>query len=341
VKLTGTAGSDNLLGGAGNDVLIGLDGNDTLNGGAGSDTADYSYSTRTFTLDLAVTTAQRIGTTSDNDTLISIENLIGGSGNNTFLGNGDANRLDGGAGRDTLDGRAGDDVLIGGLDMDTLTGGAGSDTFVFNTIADSKRGASADRITDFQSGLDKIDLSGIDAISGTATNDAFTFIGTGAFTKKAGELRYSTSSSGTTIAGDVNGDGLADFEIVLTNKAAPVAIDFCSDIQQSGNAEPRPSPVGALFLGQAVGIGAPSFSAIRATSSSVGGSGKVWPGASASSGRPGAVPAIGSLTARSLGPVLIFSLSSAMFTSSVAAGRKASGPPSGSGRSLTLGPREA
>ena len=54
-------------------------------------------------------------------------------------------------------------------------------------------------------------------------------------------------------------------------------------------------------------VGAPSFSATRSTSSSLGGSGSSSPGASASSGIPGPVPAIVSLIGSSFGPVLIFS----------------------------------
>ena len=46
-----------------------------------------------------------------------------------------------------------------------------------------------DRITDFASGLDRIDLSGIDAISGTAGYDLFHFIGTAGFDGSAGAAR--------------------------------------------------------------------------------------------------------------------------------------------------------
>jgi serralysin len=51
-----------------------------------------------------------------------------------------------------FDGQGGDDVLIGGLGNDTLTGGAGNELFVF------ANNGSTDTITDFQTGLDKIDL---------------------------------------------------------------------------------------------------------------------------------------------------------------------------------------
>ena len=65
---------------------------------------------------------------------------------------GGADRLDGGAGHDVLNGGAGDDILIGGVGDDALTGGAGADRFVFG------QSHGRDTITDFQPGLDTIDL---------------------------------------------------------------------------------------------------------------------------------------------------------------------------------------
>ncbi|HZH06462.1 MAG TPA: M10 family metallopeptidase C-terminal domain-containing protein, partial [Lautropia sp.] len=229
--LTGTAGNDSLLGGAGDDRLIGLAGNDTLNGGAGNDTADYSGSSDNFRMELWITGPQNAGRSNGSDTLISIENLIGGSGANQFYGSDMDNLLDGGAGADLLDGRGGNDVLIGGLGKDQLAGRAGSDTFVFRSVDEIGLGTlgsvnTYDRIIDFTRGSDKIDLSQIDAIAGTSANDAFSFIGSGAFTKKAGELRYSTTSSGTVVSGDVNGDGVSDFDILLVNKVIPTVTDF-------------------------------------------------------------------------------------------------------------------
>src|SRR5689334_4526830 len=56
-------------------------------------------------------------------------------------------------------------------------------------------------------------------------------------------------------------------------------------------------------------MGAPSFAAILATSSSLGGSGNSAPGLRASSGTPGPLPAMVSLIASSLGPVLILARS--------------------------------
>ena len=71
-------------------------------------------------------------------------------------------------------------------------------------------------IQDFTSG-DVIDLSAIDAITGGA-NDAFSFIGSVAFSNTAGELRFENISHGGPIwivRGDIDGNGVSDLEIVL------------------------------------------------------------------------------------------------------------------------------
>lgn len=137
-------------------------------------------------------------------------------------------KLIGGRYGDILEGFGGNDTLTGGGGFDNLTGGKGKDTFVFNTVADS-RGSYSDYITDFsRSQGDKIDLSKIDARTGVAGNQAFTFIGTSEFSGKQGELRYDAMhgedgagrpSHQSFIEADVNGDGQADFEITLDNVA--------------------------------------------------------------------------------------------------------------------------
>jgi Ca2+-binding RTX toxin-like protein len=67
-----------------------------------------------------------------------------------------ADLLVGTAGVDTLTGTAGGDIIEGGAGSDTLSGGAGRDSFLF------ARGHGADRITDFQSGTDRLVLDGVD-----------------------------------------------------------------------------------------------------------------------------------------------------------------------------------
>ncbi len=231
--LKGGIGADKVLGGGGNDVLYGLGasdqlfgeaGNDTLNGGtgadkldggAGTDSASYSGATAGVTASLAnvaINTGDAKG-----DVYVSIERLTGSTYADKLYGNTGANMLTGGAGDDLLSGDAGNDTIYGGVGADDLTGGAGADTFVFKTLADSTvTVAGRDSIFDFSgTGGDRINLSAIDANSVTSGDQAFTYLGTAAFTGTAGELRYIKQASDTYIYGDTNGDKKVDFAIHL------------------------------------------------------------------------------------------------------------------------------
>lgn len=120
--LSGGEGNDRLYGQDGNDVLIGGSGNDVLNGGTGIDTADYSDDTVGVTVNLQTGTAT--GANAGNDTLSDIENAIGGSGDDTLIGNAAVNRLEGGAGNDRIVVGAGD-TAIGGIGNDSIEATAG------------------------------------------------------------------------------------------------------------------------------------------------------------------------------------------------------------------------
>jgi Ca2+-binding RTX toxin-like protein len=140
-----------------------------------------------------------------------------------------ADTLVGGAGADEIWGRGGADRITGGLGSDILRGGEGDDVFVYNAVAECGPG-SRDSILDFTSGSDRIDLSGIDANTIAGGDQAFSFIGSNAFSGSAGQLRaYQDGASGTWIVeGDVNGDGTADFQIgVVADASGPlVGPDF-------------------------------------------------------------------------------------------------------------------
>ena len=132
----------------------------------------------------------------------------------------------GGSGSDTITGNAADNRLTGGRGSDTILGGGGGDTFVFTSLSDSRMIAprsdgkkAAPDVLDFASGEDWIDLSGIDAIAGTPANDAFTFIGSGAFTGQAGQLRFEMIGGRGHLLGDVDGNGVADLHIITAGTA--------------------------------------------------------------------------------------------------------------------------
>jgi hypothetical protein len=134
--------------------------------------------------------------------------------------------IQGMAGDDELSGEAGNDVLIGGAGADRLSGGLGKDEFTYNAVSEST-GASRDLILDFSKAqADKISLSAIDANSVLSANQAFTFIGTSAFSNAPGQLRYEISGGFTTVFGDVNGDGIADLQIQLSGSIVLAASDF-------------------------------------------------------------------------------------------------------------------
>jgi serralysin len=104
--LLGIGGNDTINGGSGNDLLNGGIGNDLLDGEQGTDTADYSDlvfngvfgTVAGVDVNLAANQAQHSSTNNAltwNDTLISIENVIGTSRNDRFIGNANDNVFDG------------------------------------------------------------------------------------------------------------------------------------------------------------------------------------------------------------------------------------------------------
>ena len=74
---------------------------------------------------------------------------------------------------------------------DTLTGGGGQRHVCVRGRDTRRRRASATLIADFTPGTDRIDLTGIDADTGTAGDAAFRFLGTAAFDGQAGALHTS------------------------------------------------------------------------------------------------------------------------------------------------------
>src|SRR4029079_10693213 len=106
----------------------------------------------------------------------------------------------------------------GGTGADQLMGGAGNDIFVYSTVADSPFSPTArsyDVITNFQPGIDKIDLTPLNSPNqaqlvwdgakaiGTTTGDPF------------GVWYTSDGSGGVFVFADQDGDGKADLQIDL------------------------------------------------------------------------------------------------------------------------------
>jgi secreted trypsin-like serine protease len=116
-NLKGGAGGDHFLFGRSNRARI----SGTINGGGGSDWLDYSRRRSSVTVNLMADQATSAGS------VVGIENVKGGSGNDILIGNADNNHLWGGRGNDRLLGGAGDDHILGGAGNDTLKGGTGND----------------------------------------------------------------------------------------------------------------------------------------------------------------------------------------------------------------------
>lgn len=173
---------------------------------------------------------------------VTIENAVGGGGNDIIVGNSASNRINGGAGND---------VISGGAGIDYLTGGSGSDTFVGDINGSTqlaKRGPLAlDVITDFVSGADKIDLRGIDANKNATGDQAFTFKGSSA-NKNAAELTFKVydSVNGAEKALGIDIDGLDG-----PGAAVPVTVVF-------GNVDGGEPDFGLVLIG-ARGVAAGDF----------------------------------------------------------------------------------
>ena len=195
-RLDGRGGHDTLSGGAGSDVLVGGAGGDSLDGGSGSDLLSYEGSLAGVTVNLKTGAAS--GGDAASDTFISFERIMGSSVNDNLTGSDFAN------------------VLTGGIGQDTLAGGLGKDVFDFDALTESSVApAGRDAIVDFnEAATDKIDLSTIDANGVLAGNNAFTFIGTAAFTG-LGQVRAFANGANTIVDINTTGSAAADMRIFL------------------------------------------------------------------------------------------------------------------------------
>jgi Ca2+-binding RTX toxin-like protein len=222
------AGNDTLKGGSAGDVFIAGSGADVINGGGGFDTINYADDGNEFvngkaTTGLGVTVSLATGKGTDLwgdvDTISNVEALEGSALADTLTGDANANRLSGGAGKDTIAGGGGNDTIIGGAGQDSVTGGAGADVFVFTGLGDfnSVTATGADVATDFLSGTDHIDLTGVDANSALAGDQAFSqLLASGTAFTTAGQLRL----DGNVLYGNTDGDAAAEFALKLTGVAS-------------------------------------------------------------------------------------------------------------------------
>ncbi len=174
--------------------------------------SDFAYSTAA---------AQSIRGTNAADT------LFGSRGADDIRGNGGNDRLLGGVGDDDLFGGAGNDQLWGGAGSDLLAGDAGADSFAFFSVSDMTSKSGRDVILDFQTDLDVIDFSNLDADATVRGNQAFDWVGRTAFSD-SGQLRYAydARSDVTVVYGNTDNDNSAEFALNIDGRYGLIADDF-------------------------------------------------------------------------------------------------------------------
>jgi Ca2+-binding RTX toxin-like protein len=187
-RLIGDGNDNSLSSNAGDDFLRGGGGHDSLNGGSGSDTADYSDKTKKVKVILGGevdATAEVNG--AFEDTLRSIENIVGGSAGDKFTGDVAANSFKGLGGKDVINGRGGADtadfsdkskslevtlkgatattVKLKGVNDDSLKnvenviGGSAADKLIGDAKDNSLKGMGGKDTVDGGAGLDTADFS--------------------------------------------------------------------------------------------------------------------------------------------------------------------------------------
>jgi Ca2+-binding RTX toxin-like protein len=198
--IEGGANNDVISGGAHNDMLYGQSGNDRIEGGAGDDTIDGGSGTDTavYTGSGDVTVNLLWGTASGaagNDTLIAIERVETGSGNDVVYGTTSSNRIEtgggndtiyafdghdmvyAGTGHDTVYGYQGIDLIYGGTGNDTLWGGSDDDTIHGEDGADELKGEDGDDMLFGGAGADRIrGGDGDDTINGASGADVIQWL---------------------------------------------------------------------------------------------------------------------------------------------------------------------
>ncbi|HEV2746324.1 MAG TPA: M10 family metallopeptidase C-terminal domain-containing protein [Allosphingosinicella sp.] len=139
-RITGSKETDKLIiqalteavAGAKDWIDLGANPDGTDNG----DLIDLSALTAGVKVDLAGERLELISNTAVGFRVTNAENVHGGKGNDTIIGNDASNRLRGGEGGDEIHGGGGNDIIDAASDgwMDKLYGGDGSDTFKVNGL---------------------------------------------------------------------------------------------------------------------------------------------------------------------------------------------------------------
>ena len=152
--------------------------------------------------------------------------LKGGAGGDTISGLDGNDLLTGGKGNDFLDGGAGNDTLSATSGSDLLTGGTGEDVFLVGKATATIDGL--DRISDFETGVDRIGFGGSFSLAGhtsaqvTAADYASAL--SAAQTAMAGnslvDIVFAQVGADLVIFADASGHDTASAAVVLVGKTA-------------------------------------------------------------------------------------------------------------------------
>ena len=213
-NIIGSDYSDSLTGDDNDNVINGGGGSDTIDGGEGVDTISYENSSQAVNINLATNTHS--GGDAQDDSLVSIENIIGSNHNDILTGDNNDNIIDGGGGSDTID---------GGKGADTIDGGEGVDTISYEN---STEAVNINLATNTHSGGDAQDdsLVSIENIIGSNHNDILTGdnkdnIIDGGEGNDTVSYEYSSQAVNINLAsnihsgGDAEGDSLSNIENII------------------------------------------------------------------------------------------------------------------------------
>jgi len=244
----GNGGADTITGGAGADIFRYFLASDSTPAArdvitdfqTGSDSLDFGALNATaITVTRGSTTTTITATTAAGALAIDLTGLVNGS---DIIGAACGITLIGNPTSAALSGTPYNDTLIGGDGQDTLTGGGNADTFRFTTRSQSPSTAP-DSITDFQMGIDKLDLTEM-----AATGVVLTKIG--ALTQLTGTTpqgAFQINATGTVLGTDILGLTSGILAIGSASGEMMKGTPFNDTLQGGGGAD-------ALFGGQGADI---------------------------------------------------------------------------------------
>jgi len=276
-RLDGAGGDDTLTGNGGNDLLLLATGKNVVDGGTGIDTLSYEDVPYGVIVDLSLSGPQTVGP-NHIDTILNIENIIGGEAGDLLKGDAGDNVLTGGQGEDTLDGRGGVNTAVfsgnaadyavqdlGGHSFkvqDNTSGRDGSDTLnsirfaqftdktvmLYNTAPDNIRLSASSVAENTPTGTAVATLSATDAdgdaVSFALSDPTGTFVLDGTMVRLAKPLDYETETGYSIMLDAKDAYGAASFRKVT------IAVGDIPDtpVPPPGGGGGSPTPTGPVAL---------------------------------------------------------------------------------------------